>query len=161
GGTEVGGGQGGFYTKQEYADIVDYAAKRYITVVPEIDLPGHTNAALASYPELNCSGTAPDLYTGIEVGFSSLCVDSEVTYRFLDDVFGELAKLTPGPYLHIGGDEAKTLGAEDYAKIVERAQDIVAKHGKTVIGWHEVAGARLLDSTIAQFWGTTPDAPEL
>jgi hexosaminidase len=160
-GTEVGGGPGGFYTKAEYADIVDYAAKRYITVVPEIDLPGHTNAALASYPELNCNGTAPDRYTGIEVGFSSLCVDSDVTYRFLDDVFGELAAITPGPYLHIGGDEAKTLGPVDYARIVERAQEIVARHGKTVIGWHEVAGARLLDSTIAQFWGTSPDAPEL
>jgi hexosaminidase len=159
--TGVGGGPGGFYTKQEYADLVDYAAKRYITVVPEIDLPGHTNAALASYPELNCDGKAREPYTGIEVGFSSLCVDSEITYRFLDDVFGELAALTPGPYLHIGGDEAKTLGPEDYATIVERAQAIVARHGKTVIGWHEVAASQLLDSTVTQFWGITPEAPEL
>jgi hexosaminidase len=159
--SEVGGGPGGYYTKADYTDIVEYAAARYLTVVPEIDLPGHTNAALASYPELNCDGTAPDRYTGIEVGFSSLCVGSEVTYRFLDDVFGELAALTPGPYLHIGGDEAKTLGPEDYATIVERAQEIVARHGKTVVGWHELAAARLLDSTVTQFWGTTPEAPEL
>ena len=63
-----------------------YAADRFITVVPEIDMPGHTNAALASYAELNCDGAARQLFTGIEVGFSALCLDKEVTYRFIDDV---------------------------------------------------------------------------
>ena len=119
--------------------------RHYITVVPEMDLPGHTNAALASYAELNCDGVAPPLYTGIEVGFSSLCIDKEVTYRFLDEVFGELAALTPGPYLHIGGDEANRRSTgDDYSTIVTRAQEIVAGHGKTVIGWHEIAAAKLL-----------------
>ena len=160
-GTEVGGGPGGFYTKEQYAEIVAYAQRHFITVVPEVDLPGHTNAALASYAELNCDGVAPDRYTGIEVGFSSLCVDKEVTYRFLDDVFGELAALTPGPYLHIGGDEAKTMTPDAYASIVARAQEIVATHGKTVIGWHEVAGAKLLPSTVVQYWGVTREAPEV
>ena len=70
-------------------------------------MPGHTNAALASYAELNCDGQAPPLYTGIEVGFSSLCVDKEITYEFVDDVVRELAALTPGRYLHLGGDEAQ------------------------------------------------------
>ena len=75
-------------------------------------MPGHTNAALASYAELNCNGVAPPLYTGTEVGFSSLCVDARsVTYTFVDDVLGELAALTPGPYLHIGGDEAQSTAA--------------------------------------------------
>ena len=97
-------------------------------------MPGHTNAALASYPELNCDGVAPPLYTGIEVGFSSFCFDKEITYKFLDDVLGELAAITPGPYLHIGGDEVKTMTPEQYAAFIERAQGIVAKHGKTVIG---------------------------
>jgi hexosaminidase len=159
GGTEVGGGPGGSYTRADYQEIVAYAASRFMTVVPEVDLPGHTNAALASYPELTCDGQPVERYTGMDVGFSSLCAGNEKTYQFLDDVFGALAELTPGPYLHIGGDEAKTLGPEDYATIVERAQDIVAKHGKTVVGYHELAEATLLPSTVLQYWGTTPDAP--
>jgi hexosaminidase len=160
-GTEVGGGPGGFYTQDDYREIVTYAQDRFITVVPEVDLPGHTNAALASYPELTCDGKTPARYTGIEVGFSSLCADNEVTYKFLDDVFGELAKLTPGPYLHLGGDEAKTTGPDDYAAIVERAEQIVRAYGKTAIGWHEIADADLDPSTVVQFWGVSGDAPDV
>ena len=87
--TEVKGGPGGFYTKREYTDIVSYARDRFMTVVPEIDLPSHCNAALASYPELNCDGKAPALYTGIEVGFSNFCFTKPITFRFLDDVIGK------------------------------------------------------------------------
>ncbi|MGE5826791.1 MAG: beta-N-acetylhexosaminidase [Micromonosporaceae bacterium] len=152
GGTEVGDGPGGFYTKAEYRDLVAYAAARFVTVVPEVDLPGHTNAALASYPELTGDGLAPERYTGIDVGFSSLCAEKEITYRFLDDVFGELAELTPGPYLHLGGDEAKTTGAAEYAAMVERAQQIVARHGKTAVGWQEIAAAQLAPDTVVQLW---------
>jgi hexosaminidase len=161
GGTEVGHGPGGYYTEADYREIVAYAQRHFITVVPEIDLPGHTNAALASYAELSCDGKAPPRYTGTAVGFSSLCVDKEVTYRFLDNVFGELAALTPGPYLHIGGDEAHTLTPEAYSTIVTRAQEIVGRHGKTVIGWHEVAASTLLPTALTQFWGTTPTASEM
>ena len=89
-------------------------------VIPEIDMPGHTNAALASYAELNCDGVARPLYTGIEVGFSALCVDKDVTYRFIDDVVREIAALTPGPYFHAGGDEVKTLSPEQYASFIDR-----------------------------------------
>ncbi|MBR7678912.1 family 20 glycosylhydrolase, partial [Streptomyces daliensis] len=89
-----GGGPGGYYTKDDYREILRYAASRHLTVVPEIDLPGHTNAALASYAELNCDGIAPPLYTGTEVGFSSLCVPKEITYDFVDDVVREIAALT-------------------------------------------------------------------
>ena len=161
GGSEVGGGPGGYYTKDDFREIVAYARQHHITVVPEFDMPGHTNAALASYPELACDGWAPQRYTGIEVGFSSLCADKDITYRFLDDVYGELAALTPGPYLHIGGDEALSLSKEDYATVVARAQEIVNRHGKVAIGWHEVAAAALAPSTVLQFWGPTPHAPEL
>jgi hexosaminidase len=161
GGTEVGGGPGGHYSTEEYREIVAYAQSRFMTVVPEIDLPGHTNAALASYPELACGGPTPERYTGIEVGFSALCPTSEVTYRFLDEVFGEIAALTPGPYLHIGGDEAKTLSPQEYDLIVTRAQEIVASHGKAVIGWHEVAQAKLAPDTVLQYWGVTPSAPDV
>jgi hexosaminidase len=160
GGTEVGTGSGGYYNKDDYREIVAYARSHFMTVVPEVDLPGHTNAALASYPELACDGQAPRRYTGIDVGFSALCVDKDLTYRFLDDVFGEIAALTPGEYLHIGGDEANTMSRDDYATIVSRAQEIVSAHGKIPIGWHEVAAAKLLPATVLQFWGVTPHAPE-
>jgi hexosaminidase len=155
GGTAVGGDPGGYYTQDDYRAIVAYAAARYITIVPEIDMPGHTNAALASYAELNCDGVAPPRYTGTDVGFSSLCVNKDITYTFVDQVLGEIAALTPGPYLHIGGDEASSTTAADYATFINRAQQIVAAHGKTVVGWHDVVNATPLPSTVAQYWGTT------
>jgi hexosaminidase len=159
GSTEVGGGPGGYYTKADYTEIVRYAARHHITIVPEIDMPGHTNAALASYAELNCDGVAPPLYTGTDVGFSSLCVDKEITYQFVDDVVRELAALTPGPYLHIGGDEAHSTSDEDYVKFIERVRDIVASHGKTLAGWKEIAGASIHPGSVAQFWGSTTPSP--
>lgn len=152
GSTAVGGGPGGFYTQAEYADIVEYARRRFITVIPEIDMPGHTNAALASYAELNCDGRARPLYTGIRVGFSALCPSREVTYRFVDDVVREISALTPGPWFHIGGDEVKTLSAAQYAAFIERVQTIVQSHGKRMIGWDEIAAAKLLPTTVVQYW---------
>jgi hexosaminidase len=160
GSTEVGGGPGGYYTHADYQAIVAYAASRYITVIPEIDMPGHTNAALASYAELNCDGVAPKLYTGTKVGFSSLCVGKDITYTFLDQVLGEIAALTPGPYLHIGGDEANSTTAADYTAFMGRAQSIVASHGKAVVGWHDIVHAQPIPpTTVAQFWGTTTTDP--
>ncbi|WP_210591241.1 beta-N-acetylhexosaminidase [Streptomyces sp. GESEQ-35] len=153
GSTQVGGGAGGYYTKADYKEIVRYAGSRYLEVVPEIDMPGHTNAALASYADLNCDGVAPPLYTGTEVGFSSLCVDKEITYDFVDDVVRELAALTPGRYLHIGGDEAHSTSHADYVKFMDRVQPIVAKYGKTVVGWHQLTGATPAKGALAQYWG--------
>jgi hexosaminidase len=165
GSTQVGGGAGGYYTKRDYADIVRYAQERFITVVPEIDMPGHTNAAIAAYPALGCSRPTPSVYagaptdtqprgpyTGIVVGWSTLCHDKELTYRFVDDVLRELAAMTPGPYLHVGGDEVEALSHEDYARFIDRVQDIVRKHGKTMVGWEEVGRARLRPTTLAQKW---------
>jgi hexosaminidase len=154
GSTEVGGGPGGYYTQAEYSDIVAYAESRYITVVPEIDMPGHTNAALASYPELNCDGVAPALFTGIDVGFSSLCTEKDVTYAFVDDVVREVAALTPGLYFHVGGDEAFATSEADYQRFVERAQAIVQSYGKQMVGWEEIARADLLSTSIAQHWNS-------
>ncbi|MFI6059543.1 beta-N-acetylhexosaminidase [Streptomyces sp. NPDC051286] len=151
--TEVGGGAGGYYTKSDYKEIVRYASSRYLEVVPEIDLPGHTNAALASYAELNCNGVAPPLYTGTSVGFSSLCVPKAITYTFVDDVVRELAALTPGKYLHIGGDEAHSTSHEDYVTFMNKAQAIVGKYGKTVVGWHQLTGATPVAGAVAQYWG--------
>jgi hexosaminidase len=152
GSTEVGGGPGGFYTQAQYSELVAYARERFITIVPEIDMPGHTNAALASYAELNCDGKQRDLYTGIEVGFSALCVDKDVTYKFIDHVVREIAALTPTPYFHIGGDEVKTLTPQQYVQFIERVQKIVNSHGKHVVGWDEIAPAELWPTTVVQHW---------
>jgi len=158
GSTEVGGGTGGYYTQEEYKELVAYAHDRYITIVPEIDMPGHTNAALASYPELNCDGKARDLYTGIEVGFSTLCVKKDITYQFLDDVIGEISALTPGPYFHLGGDESHVTPKDEYLIFINKAVDIIKKHKKIPMGWDEFTAADLKGESVAQHWNTPANA---
>jgi hexosaminidase len=158
GSTQVGGGKGGFYTQEQYTDIVQYAKDHYIIVVPEIDMPGHINAALSSYPELNCNGKATELYTGTEVGFSTLCTNKEITYKFINDVIGELTALTPGQYIHIGGDESHVTKKEDYIPFVSKVQDIVLAHGKKVIGWDEITLSALKPNSVAQFWSSVDNA---
>ncbi len=152
GSTAVGGGPGGYFTQAQYREIVAYAASRYITIVPEIDMPGHVNAALASYGELSCDGVAPPLYTGIDVGFSSLCVGRPITMRFVDAVIAELAALTPGPYLSIGGDEAQSTPPSEYASFIAEAAGAVSSHGKVPVGWAEIAAARLPPDAVAVYW---------
>jgi hexosaminidase len=152
GSTQVGGGAGGYYTQAEYSELVAYAQSRYITLVPEIDMPGHTQAALASYAELNCNEEAPPLYTGIQVGFSSLCIEKEITFRFVEDVLREIAALTPGPYLHIGGDEVHATSEAEYLQFIERVQTIVQAQGKHIVGWEEIARGHLLPTSVAQHW---------
>jgi hexosaminidase len=152
GSTEVGGGPGGFYTQEQYTELVNYAMERNITIVPEIDMPGHTNAALASYAELNKDNKATELYTGIKVGFSTLWAKKEITYQFIDDVIREISALTPGPWFHIGGDESHVTDSADYVVIINRAQEIVTKYGKQVIGWDEIANATPVAGATVQFW---------
>jgi hexosaminidase len=159
GSSQVGGLGGGFYTQQDFTNLVQYARDRFITIVPEIDMPGHTNAALASYPVLNCTGEAPPLYTGIQVGFSLICLEKDTTYKFIDDVVSAIAAVSPGPYFHIGGDEVKKAGREHYNQFVERVQKIVEAHGKRMIGWSEVAMANLPGSVIVQSW--IPDSAHI
>ena len=152
GSTQVGGGAGGYYTQAEFAELARYAAERFVTIVPEIDMPGHTNAALASYAGLNCDGVTPPLYTGIRVGFSTLCLGSDSTYRFVRDVVREISALTPSPWFHIGGDEVKMLTHDQYRAFVERVQGIVRAEGRQMIGWGEIAPAALDPSTVVQHW---------
>jgi hexosaminidase len=152
--TQVGGGPGGYFTQDEYVEIVRYAQERYVTIVPEVDMPGHTNAALVGYPELSCSKRPPTPYTGTEVGWSTFCANKEETYALVQDVVREIAALTPGRYFHMGGDENPILSKVEYARFVERTQDIVAQHGKYMVGWEEIAHARLKPTTLAQAWAT-------
>jgi hexosaminidase len=161
--TEVSGGPGtgvdgvgpGFLTQRQYRDLVRYAAGRFVTIVPEIDMPGHVNAAQVAYPELTCDGVAPPPRTDTAVGYSSLCISSETTYRFVEDVLRELAAITPGPYLHIGGDEAHATTDEDYLTFQARVLPLVAKYGKKAYGWHDIARSPAAKDAVAQFWGTT------
>ncbi|HXG71578.1 MAG TPA: beta-N-acetylhexosaminidase [Gemmatimonadaceae bacterium] len=149
---EVGGGQGGFYTQDEFRELVSYAAARFVTIVPEIDMPGHTNAALASYGELNCDGVARAPYAGIRVGFSALCAERDTVYRFVSDVVREIGALTPAPWFHIGGDEVEKISHDAYRAFIERVQGIVQSHGKVTIGWGEISPANLSPATIVQHW---------
>ena len=150
--SEVAGGPGGYFTQADYADLVRYGADRYVTIVPEIDMPAHINAGLISHPELSCGKRPPGVYAGINVGFSAICPDSEGTYVLLDDVIREIAAMTPAPYMHIGGDEVQGLSAAQYAKFIGRVQTIVMKHNKRMIGWAEIATTPLDPSTIIQPW---------
>jgi hexosaminidase len=152
--TEVAGrpGGGGYFTQEQYADIVRYAQERYVTVVPEIDMPSHINAALIAYPELACGRRAPGPYTGIDVGWSTICVDSAQSYALLEDVIREISAITPGPWFHLGGDEVQTLTPEQYTSFVQRVQDIVMRNGKAAVGWEEIAAAQLEPGTIVQLW---------
>ena len=148
--TQIDCGKGGFYTQKEYAEIVRYAANRYITIVPEIDMPAHVNAALASYGELNPGGKrkAP-----ISPGTSTLMCRSDATWKFVSDVVREIALITPGEYIHIGGDEAEETSDEDYRYFIGRLSSIVTSNGKTMVGWNPVQnGDDIGRDTIVQYW---------
>ena len=156
GSTDFTGGRGGFYTQAEYRQIVEHAAAHFIDVIPEIDMPAHTNSALASYAALNDNEEARSLYTGYDGGSSSLAIHNAVTYQFLEDTLREIAALTPAPYIHIGGDEAHSTDETDYKIFIDRVQKIVQGLGKQCIGWEEISRAELLPDTIVQHWWQAP-----
>ncbi len=150
--TEVGGGAGGYYTKEDYREIIDYCKDRHITVIPEIDMPGHIGAALSSYPELNCNGVAPPIYTETGVGISAICTDKPIAYQFMNDVIREVSEMTPGPYIHIGGDEVFLLPTWKFRRFLDSAQVVIESYGKKMIGWNESSHATLDNNDIIQFW---------
>ena len=150
--TAVDGDPGGHLTLAEYGALVTYAAARGVTVVPEIDVPGHVNAALHAYGSLTPTGQAPPAYTGVGVGFSRLHAESPDTLPFITDVLSDVAAHTPGPFVHIGGDEALTMHAAAYDHLVGHAARVVAQAGKRVVGWQEAARARLPRGSVLQYW---------
>ncbi|MGI5167891.1 beta-N-acetylhexosaminidase [Spirillospora sp. CA-253888] len=136
-----------FYTQADFQEIVAYAAARFVTVVPEIDMPGHVLAAVRAYPELQGTVTpAHELAAFLDP-------HAEVVERFVTDVIGQVARLAPGPYLHVGGDEAFGMPDDLYAGFTSRALEIVRAAGKKVVGWQEIArcGALTTDDLV-QAW---------
>lgn len=172
---------GGFYTQEEMKDVVAYADKLGITIVPEVDLPGHMVAALASYPELGCFGGPYEVWTKWGVSPDVLCPGKEVTFNFLEGVLGELCEIFPGEYFHIGGDECpkdnwktcpdcqeriKELGlvSDEHATAEQRLQNYVTRRvqtfleskGKKIIGWDEILEGDLdAGATVMSWRGTT------
>lgn len=175
--TSVGGDPGCFYTKADYREIVAYAASRHMIVIPEIDLPGHTHAIGVAYPELveapvlndnliadsarlgQPLPVAGETYLGWGVGHSSVRIHEERTYDFVRDVVHELAEMTPGAYIHIGGDESLGTPQADFDLFAERATAIVVEAGKIPMAWHEMgSAANIAEGTVGQYWGkTTPE----
>ncbi len=168
------GDRGGFYTKDDYRAIVAYAASRHMVVIPEIDLPGHTHAIGVAYPDLVEEPVLNDAlvaqaaelgqelpvkgepYRGWGVGHSSVRIRDERTYDFVRDVVRELAEMTPGPYIHLGGDESLGTTQDDFDHFAERATRIVVEAGKRPMAWHEMgAAAGIAEGTVGQYWGMT------
>ena len=170
---------GGYYTKEEMKEIVAYAAERGITVIPEIDLPGHMVAALAAYPELGCTGGPYEVWTRWGVAPDILCAGNEDVYKFLEAVLTEAMDIFPSEYIHIGGDEAfneemgipwdhcpkcaakmRELGikkgpmAKHYLQnyVTARMQDFLNQHGRKIIGWDEVLEGNLAPGATVMSW---------
>ncbi|MFC8597896.1 MULTISPECIES: family 20 glycosylhydrolase [unclassified Isoptericola] len=149
---QVGGGTAGFLTVDDYRELQEYAAARFVTIVPEFDMPGHINAATQVYGALTKDGLPTESYDGIEVGFSRLWFDNPATEPFLRDVIGDIAAMTAGDWVHVGGDEVHTMEVEEFAKFVELAARIVREHGKTPIFWQEGARGPVEPGTLLQYW---------
>jgi hexosaminidase len=161
---------GGFWTQEQFSEVVAYAAARFVTVVPEVDTPGHTNAIIMSEyndtenpllndtpDDINCTVNNPPVwnYTG-QVGYSALCPESDNTWTILTAIIQQLTALSSSQYYNIGGDEvpATVLSHEQYASLVNREGEIVSAQGKTVMGWAEIAGAgtELPPGSVAEYW---------
>ena len=168
---------GGFYTQEETREIVAYAAERYITVVPEIDLPGHMQAALAAYPQLGCMGGPYDVWTIWGVSDNVLCAGNDSVLTFIDDVLAEIIDIFPSEYIHIGGDECpkvkwkscskcqariKALGIksddkhskEEYLQsfIINHGEKFLNAHGRQMIGWDETLEGGLAPNATVMSW---------
>lgn len=161
---------GGYYTQDEIREVVAYAAERHVTIVPEIEMPGHASAAIAAYPELGCSGEPVEVAQTWGV-FEDIFCPTEETFAFLDDVLTEVVALFPGQVIHIGGDEAPKAAWErsDVAQAVmarERLADehelqsyfvgrieaILAEKGRTLMGWDEIVEGGLSPTAVLMFW---------
>jgi hexosaminidase len=151
--TAAQGRPGLFYSKADYREIVRYATDRFITIVPEIEMPGHTAAIFSAYPELAGDGADPSTANLEQAAyFQAMHPDHPRIFGFIEDVLTEVAALTPGAWLHIGGDEALGMDEELYRRFVARVKPIVAGLGKSFVGWQETARAGLAPGDVAHLW---------
>ncbi|MDE5930040.1 MAG: beta-N-acetylhexosaminidase, partial [Muribaculaceae bacterium] len=171
---------GGYYTQQQIRDIVDYAARRHITIIPEIDLPGHMQAALAAYPELGCTGGPYEVWQRWGISDDVLCAGNDSVYTFINDVLREVTELFPSEYIHIGGDECpkvrwekcprcqariRQLGLRDNAHgtaeqqlqshVMRHATEFLTGLGRKVIGWDEILEGGIAPGAVVMSWRGT------
>ncbi|GGJ94894.1 glycoside hydrolase family 20 protein [Parabacteroides faecis] len=168
---------GGFYTQDEIRDVIAYAKERFITIIPEIDLPGHQQAALATYPELGCTGGPYDVWQQWGVSEDVICAGNEKSMQFLEDVLSEVIDLFPSEYIHIGGDECpkirwktcpkcqarikaegikgdKKHSAEEYlqSSVISQMEKFVESKGRHIIGWDEILEGGLAPNATVMSW---------
>ena len=146
------GRKGGYYTQEEFKDLVNYANERFITIIPEVDIPGHTAAVFAAYPDFK---NAVKFKTKVNIpgqAFNALDVDDPKAMQFTEDVIAELAALAPGNYIHIGGDEAIGLPHDKFVRFINKTREIVLKNGKKMVGWQETARADISEGDVIQHW---------
>ena len=162
---------GGFYTQDEIREIVEYAKQRYITVIPEIEMPGHSRAALAAYPELSCTGGPFEVKTNWGVEPEVYCAGNKEIFEFLQDVLDEVMALFPGKYIHLGGDECpkerwkecpkcqariKAEGLKDEHELqswfIKRMEKYLNTHGRRLIGWDEILEGGLAPNATVMSW---------
>ena len=171
GGDHNGVPHGGYYTQADIREIVAYAAERHITIVPEVEMPGHALAALAAYPELSCSGGPFEVATHFGIFPDIFCAGKEATFTFLEDVLDEIMELFPSTYIHIGGDEAPKKrwkacpdcqrrmaehGLKDEHALqvyfTNRIAAYLDSKGRRAMGWNEILQEGLAKSAVVQFW---------
>jgi len=166
-----GSNYGGYYTKEDIKEIVAYATKKHIEIIPEIELPGHSQAAIAAYPHLSCTGTHVEVANDWGVFKEIYCAGNDSVFIFLEDVLTEVIELFPSKYIHIGGDEAPKVRWEECQKcqkrisdnnlkdehelqsyFIKRIQTFLNAKGKQIIGWDEILEGGLADGAIVQSW---------
>jgi len=169
--THNGISHGGFYTQDQIREIVAYAAQRNITIIPEIEIPGHCRAAVASYPELCCSSSKLEVATGPGIYKDIYCAGKETTFEFLENVLNEVLMLFPSKIIHIGGDEApkarwkqcpncqhriqaESLEDEEGLQMyfIHRIANYLKSQGRQIMGWNEILGPGLDEEAIIQYW---------
>ena len=168
---------GGFYTQEDIKEIVKYASERFITVVPEIEMPGHSTAAIATYPNLSCTGGPFEVGTLWGIYKDIYCAGNEETFRFIEDVLSEVIELFPSKYIHIGGDEAPKDRWQNCSKcqlrikeenladehelqsyFIKRVEKFLNSKGREIIGWDEILEGGLAPGATVQSWRGTKGA---
>ncbi|HBS87967.1 MAG: hypothetical protein A2W91_10380 [Bacteroidetes bacterium GWF2_38_335] len=166
-----GNKHGGFYSQEDIREIIDYASERHVEIIPEIEMPGHCKAALASYPEISCTGDPFEVETNWGVHKDVYCAGNENTFEFIENVLDEVIELFPSQYIHIGGDEVpkdrwsacpkcqariKKEGLKDEKELqsyfIKRVEKYLSSKGKKLIGWDEILEGGLAETATVQSW---------